>query len=59
MKGLLGNYAFIISILTAVVIVAVFAFLLDAPRPLVCAMLVLGAFTALLEHILHSRNTSR
>ena len=55
MKALVGNLGFTISILIVVVIAVIFAFLLDAPAPLVRSMLVLGAFTALLEHILNSR----
>jgi hypothetical protein len=59
MKSLLGNLGFTISILIVVVVAVIFVFLFNAPAPLVGSMLVLGAFTAVLEHILHSRNTSR
>jgi hypothetical protein len=59
MKTLLGDYGFIVSILVAVVIVAIFAFVFHAPLWLVAALLVLGLFTALVEYSLHSRGKSQ
>jgi predicted membrane protein len=59
MKTLLGDYGFIVSILVAVVIAAIFAFVFHAPLWLVAALLVLGLFTALAEYSLHSRGKSQ
>ena len=54
MRRLMGDPGFTVSVFSAVAITAVFAFFLDAPSSLVAAMLVLGLFTALIEHHLHS-----
>jgi len=54
MRGPLGNPDFTVSVFTAVIVTSAFAFFLDAPSPLVVVMLVLGLFTALVEHRVHS-----
>jgi hypothetical protein len=54
MRALLTNYGFTVSVLVGVAITAIFAFVFDAPLPLVEAMLALGFFTALIEHFLRS-----
>jgi hypothetical protein len=59
LRALLTNYGFTVSVLVAVVITAIFAFVFDAPPPLVEAMLALGIFTALMEHFLQSDDGQR
>jgi pheromone shutdown protein TraB len=55
MRGLMGNLGFTVSVLSAVAMTAAFVFFLEAPLSLAAAILVLGLFTALIEHHLHSR----
>jgi hypothetical protein len=59
MRAPLTDYGFTVSVLVAVFITAIFAFVLDAPLPLVATLLVLGFVTALLEHFFHSDNERR
>jgi hypothetical protein len=54
MRGPIGVPGFTLSVFVAVVITAAFAFVFDAPGPLVAAMLVLGLLTALIERHLSS-----
>ena len=59
MRGLTDYYGFGVSVLVAVLITAVFAFVFDAPTPLVAVMLVLGFFTALMEQFFRSDERGR
>ncbi len=54
MRGLMGDPGFNMPVLAAVAVTTAFAYFLDAPSELAAAMLVLGLFTALVEHRLHS-----
>jgi uncharacterized membrane protein YjjB (DUF3815 family) len=54
MRALLANYGFIVSVLVAMLVTAVFAFVFEAPLPLVAIMLVLGVLTALMEQFFQS-----
>jgi hypothetical protein len=53
MRALLGDHGFTISILVAVLIATIFAFVLAAPPQLVVVLLILGLLTGLAEHFLH------
>jgi membrane-bound metal-dependent hydrolase YbcI (DUF457 family) len=55
MRALIADRGFTISILAVVIVTTVFAVVAGATLTLVVAMLVLGLFTAVVEHILHSR----
>ncbi len=59
MRALLKDSGFAISVLVAVGVTAFFAFVLDASSELVAAMLVLGLFTALMEHRMRSESRHR
>jgi hypothetical protein len=48
------NHGFTISVFFAVVIAAMFAFVLEASRELVATLLVLGILTAVAEYVLRS-----
>jgi hypothetical protein len=54
MRAFWRDFGFTLSIFFVVVIAAVFAFVLSAPPQLVMALLVLGLFTAVAEHYLHT-----
>ncbi|WP_128970718.1 hypothetical protein [Bradyrhizobium tropiciagri] len=56
MRMLLSNLRFTASVLAAVVVTAVFAFLLDAALEIVLSMLFLGLVTAVAEYVIASRD---
>ena len=58
MRALLTNHGFTISVFVAVVITAMFAFVLPS-QELVETLLVLGILTAAAEHVLRSDSEHR
>ena len=56
MRALLTNHGFTVSVFTAVLITAMFAYVFEASQELCVTLLVLGILTAAAEYILHSRS---
>jgi hypothetical protein len=54
LRALLTNHGFTISVFFAVVVMAMFAFVLEASQELVATLLVLGFLTAVAEYVLRS-----
>ena len=54
LRALLASHGFTISVFFAVVITAMFAFVLEASQELVATLLVLGILTAVAEYVLRS-----
>jgi thiamine transporter ThiT len=54
-RALLSNVGFTISVLIAVVVTVVFAFVFGASSALVVTLLVLGLVTAIAEHVMRLR----
>lgn len=54
MRALLTNYGFIVSVLVAVAMTAIFAFVFHASKELVTGLLALGILTALTEYVFRS-----
>jgi len=55
LRALFAEVGFTISVFVAVAITAGFAFVLEAPLPLVVSMLVLGLVTAIIEHVMRQQ----
>jgi hypothetical protein len=58
-RALLTDHGFTLAVLLAVGITAIFAFVLDASRELIATLLILGIFTAFMEHFLRSKSEPR
>jgi hypothetical protein len=58
MRALWRDFGFTLSIFLAVAITVVFAIIFSASLQLVVTLLVLGLFTALAEHFLHTKGES-
>lgn len=56
MRSLLLNTEFSISVLLAVAISCLFAFVLEATFEVVASMLVTGVVTAIAEYVMRNRN---
>ena len=54
-RALFADIGFTISVLVAVAITCGFAFIFEAPLPLVVSMLVLGLVTAILEQVMRQQ----
>ena len=54
MLRLLKDHGFTVSVFIVVVIALIFAVIFDAPARLIVIILMLGIFTAVMEHMIHS-----
>ena len=56
MRALLTDYGFTISVLIALVITLMFAYVFEASQELCATLVVLGILTAAAEYVLRSRS---
>jgi hypothetical protein len=56
---LLKDHGFTVSVFIVVVIALIFAVIFDAPTRLIVIILLLGIFTAVMEHVIHSSGRAK
>lgn len=54
LRDLMTNMGFTISVLVAVIVILVFAFVFEAPGDLIITLLWLGLITAVMEYVMRT-----